>query len=498
LAVPKKKQALPTPKAKLYTEDAALLVPIFQREPFITFQELQAKYGDILTDQQIYRGLLGTFAPYVSERREEAFQEQLLQAKQAALQLEILSHPVGGSLTMPETEVRSLARASFNSMLDGMPAGMACYITCAVNAMYAGDVSGLKNEPLSERMLLSSANQGPLEKYSMQTDSIFRNLPKLLPEEENEVYVGKSAGKNVSTIVTMDFPKTIALDNGGSLTSFDKAILNGVSSLLIAGTIYFTIPMLYRAMIGSARSALSRSVRQQMEEAVRTIRDRLEFMRHATITLDCTEEAAAHFIKEGQNLQSLTLSQYLLPMNRMNAVLNGREVEAYFLIDTPPLFQYASSKRQISLVDMDLLNVHFEADSPLAGASLNNTPAIIVLKNYLLTRIEGMKNPNNRLQSRKILFSSIYEELGEPSPIKQRRQRLRNYTEIYLEYLTQQNYISGYSFTRTGRVVDGVEIVLDRTTRKPAPTPELTLPDETNKGRFKPNKQKTHKRNVIR
>ena len=48
--MPKKKQALPTPKAKLYTEDAALLVPIFQKEPFITFQELQAKYGDILTD----------------------------------------------------------------------------------------------------------------------------------------------------------------------------------------------------------------------------------------------------------------------------------------------------------------------------------------------------------------------------------------------------------------------------------------------------------------
>ena len=180
--MPKKKQALPTPKAKLYTEDAALLVPIFQKEPFITFQELQDKYGDILTDQQIYRGLLGTFSPYVSERREEAFQEQLLQAKQAALQLEILSHPVGGSLTMPETEVQSLARASFKSMLDGMPAGMACYITCAVNAMYAGDVSGLKNEPLSERMLLSSANQSPLEKYSMQTDSIFRNLPRLLPE----------------------------------------------------------------------------------------------------------------------------------------------------------------------------------------------------------------------------------------------------------------------------------------------------------------------------
>ena len=86
----------------------------------------------------------------------------------------------------------------------------------------------------------------------MQTDSIFRNLPKLLPEEENEVYVGKSAGKNRVHHRDDGFSrKPIALDSGGSLTSFDKAILNGVSSLLIAGTIYFTIPMLYRAMIGS-------------------------------------------------------------------------------------------------------------------------------------------------------------------------------------------------------------------------------------------------------
>jgi len=421
--------------------------------------ELLDKYKSEVSKQQGLLGLLGLFTTYLDRPNDDPLIPQLIQAKQAALQMEILSRPIDGNLSMPETEIQILAKAALKSALVGLPAGLACYFTCYAFATRELSASGnTLSEPMAERFLLSSANQNALTQYSMQTDSIFRNLPKLLPEEENEVYVGKSAGKNVSTSVTMDFPKIFALDSGGSLTSFDKAILNGVSSLLIAGTIYFTIPMLYRAMIGSENPSMR-------EEAVRTIRDRLEFMRHATITLDCTEEAAAHFIKEGQNLQSLTVSQYLLPMNRMNAVLNGREVEAYFLIDTPPLFQYASSKRQISLVDMDLLNVHFEADSPMAGASLNNTPASIVLKNYLLTRIEGMKNPNNRLQSRKILFSSIYEELGEPSPIKQRRQRLRNYTEIYLEYLTQQNYISGTASPAPGAFVDGVEIVLDRTTR---------------------------------
>lgn len=366
--MPKKSEFLPPPKPDSHPEEAAILTHIFKKEPLITYRDLLDKYKSEVSEKQALSGLLGLFTAYVDRPDDDPLFPQLMQAKQAALQMEILSRPIGGNLSMPETEIQILAKAALKSALVGLPAGLACYFTCYAVATRALSASGnALSEPLAERILLSSANQNALTQYSMQTDSIFRNLPKLLPEEENEVYVGKSAGKNVSTIVTMDFPKTLALDGGGSLTNFDKAILNGVSSLLIAGTIYFTIPMLYRAMIGSENPSMR-------EEAVQTIRERLEFMRHSTITLDCTEEAAANFIKEGQNLQSLTFSQYLLPMNRMNAVLNGREVEAYFLIDTPPLFQYASNKRQISLVDMDLLNVHFAEDSPLAGASLNNTP----------------------------------------------------------------------------------------------------------------------------
>ena len=341
--MPKKSEFLPPPKPDSHPEEAAILTRIFKKEPLITYRDLLDKYKSEVSEKQALSGLLGLFTAYVDRPDDDPLFPQLMQAKQAALQMEILSRPIGGNLSMPETEIQILAKAALKSALVGLPAGLACYFTCYAVATRALSASGnALSEPLAERILLSSANQNALTQYSMQTDSIFRNLPKLLPEEENEVFVGKSAGKNVSTIVTMDFPKTIALDGGGSLTNFDKAILNGVSSLLIAGTIYFTIPMLYRAMIGSENPSMR-------EEAVQTIRERLEFMRHSTITLDCTEEAAAHFIKEGQNLQSLTFSQYLLPMNRMNAVLNGREVEAYFLIDTPPLFQYASSKRQISM-----------------------------------------------------------------------------------------------------------------------------------------------------
>ena len=128
--------------------------------------------------------------------------------------------------SMPETEIQILAKAALKSALVGLPAGLACYFTCYAVATRALSASGnALSEPLAERILLSSANQNALTQYSMQTDSIFRNLPKLLPEEENEVYVGKSAGKNVSTIVTMDFPKTLALDGGGSLLAYHFHII---------------------------------------------------------------------------------------------------------------------------------------------------------------------------------------------------------------------------------------------------------------------------------
>lgn len=485
--MPKKSNFLPPPKPHSYPEEAAVLTKIFEKEPLITFPDLLDKYGDTLSEEDAVAGLFGLFKEYLTGLPEDDSRlAKIKQAQKAAMQLDILC-PADGKQkpTRQDTEVRKLARASFANALEGLPAGLGCFVTFGGIGLYD---SSVYDEGSLTMRLLSSANQGKLDRYTMLTDAVSRNLPKLLPDEENEVFVGKSGGRSVSTIVTMDFPKNVMLDGGGCLTNFDKAILNGVSSLLVAGTIYFTIPMLYHAMVGSSNPSMR-------EEAVQAIRDRLEFMRRSTITLDRTEEAAAHFIRDGQDLQSLTISQYLLPMNRMNAVLNGRDVEAYFLIETPPLFKYASSKRQISLVDMELLNVHFEEPSPLAGVRLNNTAVTIVLKNYLLTRIEGMKNQNNRLQSRKILFSSLYQELGEEDATKQRRQRLRSYTEIYLEYLTAQHYISGYTFTKNGRFVDGVEILLDRTTGKPSPAPELSLPEEQKSNRIKPKKKK---RNVIR
>ena len=180
--MPKKSEFLPPPKPDSHLEEAAILTRIFKKEPLITYRDLLDKYKSEVSKQQGLLGLLGLFTTYLDRPDDDPLIPQLMQAKQAALQMEILSRPIDGNLSMPETEIQILAKAALKSALVGLPAGLACYFTCYAFATRELSASGnTLSEPMAERFLLSSANQNALTQYSMQTDSIFLNLTKLLP-----------------------------------------------------------------------------------------------------------------------------------------------------------------------------------------------------------------------------------------------------------------------------------------------------------------------------
>ena len=113
------------------------------------------------------------------------------------------------------------------------------------------------------------------------------------------------------------------------------------------------------------------------------------------------------------------------------------------------MLAYARLKRQLATVPLSLLN-----------APLNNNATTIPLKNYLIARCESMRNSNNRIKSNKILFSAIYEELGEQEAGKVRKKRIRDYTQVILDHMIDQKYIKGYTLTKSGRTIDGIEVKL--------------------------------------
>ena len=278
--------------------------------------------------------------------------------------------------------------------------------------------------------------------YVMPIDPITNKLAQL--REFNEITVARRRNLTIQTAVTIDCPEHMKIDGNFQLTNYDKSIINGVVSILESGNSSFTVPMLYHAMTGKENPTVDDGL---MEE----IKAKLDTMRRLSINIDLTEEIKAHMIDrrmEGAGeVDSFTIEGYLLPLNKYIGVVNGKRSEMYQIIDTPPLHSYAKMKNQITTVSIDLLK-----------APLNNNATTIPLKTYLLSRIEGMKNQHNKLTRDKILFESIYRELGDLDSDKKRKKRIRDYTEIVLTHFISMKYITRYEMVKEGRTITGVRI----------------------------------------
>lgn len=306
-----------------------------------------------------------------------------------------------------------------------------------INALIDTDIN-FESTPL-----LSSQSIRP-KNYIMQIDAITNQLANL--GEQTQFNVGKRGNQPVTTTVTLDMPDHMKIEGGHSLSTYDKSIINGVTSLIECGNTVFSIPMLYHAMTGKQNPTVD-------DQLYDDISGKLEKMRRMLLTIDITKESEAQYITgingEELKIEDLTLEGYLLPLNKVSGVINGKKSELYQIIQHPPLYEYSKMKRQLASVSISLL-----------GAPINNNSTTIPLKTYLLQRIEMMKNKKNSIVSYVILYNSIYQELGALEANKTKKMRIRTYTNTILDYFVEQKYIQSYSEFKKGRSITGINISL--------------------------------------
>ena len=307
----------------------------------------------------------------------------------------------------------------------------------------AAALLGEQNILLSPSPLLSAQAIRP-RSYIMQIDAITNQLASL--HDQSQLRVGKRGNQPVLTTVTLDMPDHMSIEGGGKLSTYDKSIINGVTSLMESGNTAFSIPMLYHAMTGKQNPTVDDNLYQELTA-------KLEQMRRMMLTIDLTEENEAQYItsENGDTMElcDLQIEGYLLPLSKVSGMLNGKKTELYQIVQNPPLYSYSKIRRQLASVEISLLN-----------APVNNNSTTIPLKTYLLQRIELMKNRKNKICQRNILYKSIYQELGAMDANKTRKMRIRGYTSTILDYLVEKHYIQSYSEYKKGRSIEGLDIVL--------------------------------------
>lgn len=112
-------------------------------------------------------------------------------------------------------------------------------------------------------------------------------------------------------------------------------------------------------------------------------------------------------------LKDFSYHDTIVPGKMVKAKLNGTEVACIRVRATPPLYLYASKKKQISKVDIRLIGLPFAKET-------KETQEDITLLHYLLKRVVALKSISNYIK-----YETIYSELGYSKATKQKKLKIR-------------------------------------------------------------------------
>ncbi len=272
---------------------------------------------------------------------------------------------------------------------------------------------------------------------------VANELRHMSPNEEVTLTVGKRGSQLVEIKTIINFnDKNIRLSDNASITAYDKIVHDAVCSLYTAGNETFTPEMVYRAMNGMVESEFV------SPKSIKMIVDSLEKMRVTDIAIDYTEQL--RMTNPDSSFDVARVSSAMLMLQKVTVSTGGVTKWAYRLLANPVIYEYSRLLKQVIPLPLQLLNTK---------ETTRSTDTVIIIRQYLLQRVELMKNKKNNMNSRVISYDSIYELLDAPEDRKLRA-TIRGQTERLLDNYVNIHYIKSYEIVRKGRAITGILIHL--------------------------------------
>lgn len=234
-----------------------------------------------------------------------------------------------------------------------------------------------------------------LNKISQKAFSSDVNITLYRDEPIKIAMERKGTSKEINTFVFMNFDFGKVTEEGlriigtEKLTPFDKIILDAINSLYIEGhNQYITTQMIFHVITGDPDRRITPNYAQEINNSI----TKLLFTR---IIIKAHEEAIMY-----PELKDFEYHDTIVPGKIVKAILNGTEVACVKIRDIPPLYLYASKKKQISKVDIDLIRLPF-------AKGTKESKEDVSLLHYLLRRIIALKSISNYIK-----YDTLYDELG--------------------------------------------------------------------------------------
>lgn len=302
------------------------------------------------------------------------------------------------------------------------------------------------------------------------------------PHDVPVMNVGKS--NEVTIYVTANFENAGGITlKGKHFTEYDRAVHDAASSIYMDRIKdnmppVMTAEMIYKAMTHKSDSD---SVSPQQKASITKSMDKMAF--HIHVTADVTDE----YRKRGlpvDDKKGVVFDGNMISAKKITMKAGGKEIEAYKLYDMPMLLEYAKLTNQQITVKGDLLDIKkIDKNHHITPVSISNNEKRISARNYLLRRIEIMKNDKKKAmdslrkyeterkkdetlpvkqlkefmkQRHTILFKSLFNDID----ISDNSERIKNYCYLVLDYWTAKGHIKGYKKKKKGKYVEAVDILI--------------------------------------
>lgn len=277
----------------------------------------------------------------------------------------------------------------------------------------------------------------------------------------------RDAKKLVETTCILTYEgDNVHLSGRQPFTEYDRNVYNAVSSLYVYGdqSHVVTPAMVYRAMTGLTDS--EKPTAGQLAAVTRSL-DKMRFIR---ARIDCTEELKMRRITlNSKQINGGEIDTYLLTADAIKVQAGGQTVRAYRIIKTPILYEYAAAVKQVLTLPASVLDVKELNPGGSIGARLPNTESRILIKGYLIRRIEGMKGKNGLSNPVISLYDyqrdgethqGLYSIAGKPDADRKEMQRIREDAEKMLAYWAATCYIKAFEAQTERKKITGYKITV--------------------------------------
>ena len=279
---------------------------------------------------------------------------------------------------------------------------------------------------------------------------LIKNISKLSAEGYQDMLNGGNGGiiekrnhkKFGDVITTYTIANVDGYDDESPITELDAAVLSVCISEQKVGNEDTTTAIILRALTGKVGESGDHKLRVNQREA---ILHSVTKLMQTIIDIDLSDTNKALGYNSGKPQQ---LRAPILPCEFVTIEINGQTVnDVIHFYRESPIMTIAEDRNQILRYDTDLLDVPGQ----------NNTPLVIVLKNYIMRRIAEIKLHH---MTPTLTFNDIFTHARISDANKHVKLDARNVVEKFFEHLKEQGFVKSFEIVKKGVAVYAVKFTL--------------------------------------